>query len=152
MMYTFLFLLFSFGALYFGRTFCIYMGCTDIEYCMYDICDLWTALMVCVYGFVSMNVFMDLCMDVFGCVSGYVYGFVRMCLWLCVWICMDVFLAMCYGYVYGYRVLILHETRFNKYRGLPLLGARFHHHWDLLLHEAHSNNILGLTPLRDPFQ
>ena len=105
MMYIFLFLLFSFGALYFCRTFCIYMGRTDIEYCMYDICDLWTALVVCVFGFVFMD----------------------MCLWICVW--GYVFLAMCMD-LYGYRVLILREARFNKYRGLPLLGARFHHFWD----------------------
>ena len=64
-----------------------------------------------------------------------------MCFWLCV-----------YGYVYGYRVLILREARFNKYWGLPLLGAHFHHYWDLLLHEAHSSDILGLTPSRGPFQ
>jgi hypothetical protein len=116
-MYIFLFLLSSFGALYFGRTFCIYMGCTDIEHCIYDICGLWTVFMVCVYGFVFTDMYMGLCvwifMDLYGCVSGYVFG-----------------------YVYGYRVSILREARF-KYRGLPLFGARFHHHWDLLLHEAH---------------
>jgi hypothetical protein len=101
----------SFVALYFGQTLCIYMGCTDIGYCIYDI--LWFLWMVLVffYGYV----FLAMCMDV--------------CLWMC--------LGMCLGYVYGYRVSILREAWFNKYRGLPLLGARFHHHWDLLLHEAH---------------
>jgi hypothetical protein len=87
---------------------------------------------------------------------GYVHGYVYGCVWVCVW-----------GYVYGYRVSILREAWFNKYRGLPLLGARFHHHWDLLasrlasrgpfhhyrvllLHEVSSS--LGLTPSRGPFE
>jgi hypothetical protein len=107
----------SFVALYSGQTLCVYMGCTDIDYCIYDICG-----------------FMD------------GFGFL---LWLCAWICVWMCLGMCLGYVYGYRVSILREAWFNKYRGLPLLGARFHHHWDLLsrgpfhhyrvllLHEAH---------------
>ena len=56
----------------------------------------------------------------------YVYG----CVWVYVWIYI-------YGYVHGYRVSILREAWFNKYRGLPPLGAHFHHHWDLLLHEVH---------------
>jgi hypothetical protein len=97
------------------------------RHCIYDI-DVWTVFMVCVYGFV----------------------FVGMCLWMCLWICMDLFLVMCMG-LYGYRVLILRKARFNKYPGLPLLGARFHHHWDLLLHEAHFSKFLGLTPPRGPF-
>jgi hypothetical protein len=91
MMY-FCLLLSSFVALYSGQTLCVYMGCTDIDYCIYDICGLWMVL-VFFYGYVH----------------GYVYG----CVWVCVW-----------GYVYGYRVSILREARFNKYRGLPLLGAR----------------------------
>jgi hypothetical protein len=126
MMY-FCLLLSSFVALYSGQTFCVYMGCTDIDYCIYDICGLWMVL-VFFYGYVH----------------GYVYG----CVWVCVW-----------GYVYGYRVSILREAWFNKYWGLPLLGARFHHYRDLLLHEAHFHNpwvlllhearfILGLTPSR----
>ena len=69
MMDLFLFLLFSFGALYFGRPFCIYMGCIDIEYCMYDICDLWTALVV--FG-----------LWLWICIYGYVYGAMCLCLWI----------------------------------------------------------------------
>jgi hypothetical protein len=94
-----------------------------------------------VYGQCLWFVFMGLCLWL--CVWICVYG--------CVWICMDVLLAVCID-LYGYRVLILREARFNKYRGLPLPGARFHHYWDLLLHEAHSNDILGLTHSRGPFQ
>jgi hypothetical protein len=98
------------------------------RHCIYDTCGLWMVL-VFFYGYV----FMAMCMDV--------------CLWMYVWVCVW---GMCLGYVYGYRVSILREAWFNKYRGLPLLGARFHHHWDLLasrgpfhhhwdllLHEAH---------------
>jgi hypothetical protein len=98
------------------------------RHCIYDTCDLWMVL-VFFYGYV----FMAMCMDV--------------CLWMYVWVCVW---GMRLGYVYGYRVSILREAWFNKYRGLPLLGARFHHHWDLLasrgpfhhhwdllLHEAH---------------
>ena len=104
-------------------------------------------------------------------IYGYVYGCVFMA--MCLWVCMDVFLDvwMCFwlwvrGYVYGYRVSILREVQFIKYRGLPLLGACFHFHnfwisllheahfhnpWDLLLHEAHFSNFWGLTPPRGPF-
>jgi hypothetical protein len=102
-------LLFFLGALYSGQSFCIYMGCTDIGYCIYDICGFLWMVLVFFYGYVH----------------GYVYGCVYGCMWVCVW-------GMCLGYVYGYRVSILREAWFNKYRGLPLLGARFHHHWDLL--------------------
>ena len=99
MMYFLLSLfLFSFGALYSGQTFCVYMRCTDIDYCIYDFCGLWTVFMV-------------------------------MCLWICIY-------GYVFGYVYGYRVSILREARFNKHRGLPLLGARLHRYWDLLFHEA----------------
>jgi hypothetical protein len=66
MMY-FCLLLSSFVALYSGQTLCVYMGCTDIDYCIYDICGLWMVL-VFFYGYVH----------------GYVYG--------CVW---DVFGVMC---------------------------------------------------------
>jgi hypothetical protein len=118
MMY-FCLLLSSFVALYSGQTFCVYMGCTDIDYCIYDICGLWMVL-VFFYGYVH------------GCVYG--------CVWVCVW-----------GYVYGYRVSILREAWFNKYRGLPLLGARFHHHWDLLASRGPFLSSLGLTPSRGPF-
>jgi hypothetical protein len=90
-------------------------------------------------------------MDGFGfllwlCVSGYVYGcmFMDVCLGMC--------LGMCLGYVYGYRVSILREAWFNKYRGLPLLGARFHHHWDLLAPRGPFLSSLGLTPSRGPFE
>ena len=93
MMYIFLFLLFSFGALYFCRTFCIYMGRTDIEYCIMTFViygqHLWFVflglyLWICVYGYVYRAMCMDSygCvsgygfMDLYGCVSGYMYGFV----------------------------------------------------------------------------
>jgi hypothetical protein len=56
------------------------MGCTDIEYCIYDICGLWTVFVVCVYGFVFTAMCLDMCLwmclDMYGCVSGCVYGFV----------------------------------------------------------------------------
>ena len=81
-------------------------------------------------GSICGYVFMAMCMDVFMdmylwvCISGFVF----------MAMCMDVFgyvfLAMgvdVFGYVYGYRISILRETRFNKYRGLPLLGALLHH-------------------------
>jgi hypothetical protein len=45
MMY-FCLLLSSFVALYSGRSFCIYMDCTDIGYCIYGQC-LW----LCIYGY-----------------------------------------------------------------------------------------------------
>ena len=108
------------------------MGCIDIGYCAYDICGMDS---ICGYVFMAMcmDVFMDMCLRIWVsgfvlwlCVYGYVYG--------CVWVCVS-------GYVYGYRVSILRETRFNKYRGLPLLGARFHHYRDLLSHEAHFNKF-----------
>jgi hypothetical protein len=81
-------------------------------------------------------------MDGFGfllwlCVWMYVYG-------LCVWV---MCLGMCLGYVYGYRVSILREAWFNKYRGLPLLGAHFQLYWDLLLHETHFIKIWDLLLL-----
>ena len=63
--------------------------------------------------------------------------FMAMCLWL--WVRAYGYVYGCVsGYVYGYRVLILRDAQFNKYRGLPFLRARFHHYWDLFLHEAHS--------------
>ena len=79
MMYFPLFL-FSFGALYFGWPFCVYMGCTDTDFCMYDICGLWTVFVVlyfwiCVYGYV------------YGCAYGHVFGYVFG----------FVFMAMCMG-------------------------------------------------------
>jgi hypothetical protein len=123
MMYFCLFLS-SFVALYSGQTLCVYMGCTDIDYCIYDICGLWMVL-VFFYGYVH----------------GYVYG----CVWVCVWVW-----VMCLGYVYGYRVSILREAWFNKYRGLPLLGARFHHHWDLLASRGPFLSSLGLTRFSRP--
>jgi hypothetical protein len=57
---------------------------------------------------------------------------------------------MCLGYVYGYRVSILREAWFNKYRGLPLLGARFHHHWDLFASRGPFLSSLGLTRFSRP--
>ena len=104
-------------------------------------------LWLCIFGYVYGCVFMAMCMDV--CLWLCVYGCVFMA--MCLWVCMDVFLDvwMCFwlwvrGYVYGYRVSILREAWFNKYRGLPLLGARSHHHWDLLLHEAHFGRFWDL--------
>jgi hypothetical protein len=127
---------FSFGALYFGQTFCIYMGCTDIDI---------VYMTFVVYGwfwfsFMVMCLWLCVWMYVYGCMFGYVFG---VCVWVCVW-------GMCLG-VYGYRVSILREAWFNKYRGLPLLGARFHHHWDLLASRGPFQQILGLTPSRGPF-
>jgi hypothetical protein len=110
------------------------------------------------YVFMAMDIFLDVdsrvCMDVwlcfwmYGCVYGYGYVF-----------------GYVFGYVYGYRVSILREAWFNKYRGLPLLGARFHHHWDLLaprgpllsslgltLFSRPVSSSLGLTPSRGPFE
>jgi CDP-diglyceride synthetase len=72
MMY--IFPLFFLGALYSGQSFCIYMGCTDIGYCIYDICGFYGW-----FWFSFMVMCMDMCMDVFGYVFGYVFG-------LCVWI------------------------------------------------------------------
>jgi hypothetical protein len=45
MMYIFPFF-FLLGALYSGQSFCIYMDCTDIDYCIYGQC-LW----LCIYGY-----------------------------------------------------------------------------------------------------
>ena len=97
-MYIFLFLsVFFLGPCILAGHFVFYMGCIDIEYCIYDICDLWTVFVVCVYGSVFGYVFgyvwmyfLAMCLDMYGCVSGYVYGFVWMYFWLCVWICMDI--------------------------------------------------------------
>jgi hypothetical protein len=101
MMYIFP-LSFFLGALYSGQSFCIYMGCTDIGYCIYDICGFY---------------------------EWFWFSFMVMCFWLCVWMyvygCM---FGYVFGYVYGHRVSILREAWFNEYRGLPLLGARFHYH------------------------
>jgi hypothetical protein len=69
MMYIFP-LLFFLGALYSGQSFCIYMGCTDIGYCIYDICGFLWMVLVFFYGYVH----------------GYVYGCVWVCVWVCVWI------------------------------------------------------------------
>jgi hypothetical protein len=141
MMY--IFPLFFLGALYSGQSFCIYMGCTDIGYCIYDIC-----------GFYGWFWFSFMVMYFWLCVWMYVYGCVRVCVW-----------GMCLGYMFGYRVSILRGAWFNKYRGLPLLGARFHHHWDLLasrgpllsslgltLFSRPVSSSLGLTPSRGPFE
>jgi CDP-diglyceride synthetase len=76
MMYFYLFLS-SFVALYSGQTFCVYMGCTDIGYCIYDICGFMDGFGFLLWLCVAMC--MDMCMDVFGYVFGYVFG-------LCVWI------------------------------------------------------------------
>ena len=81
MMYFLFFfsLLFSFGALYSGQTFCVYMGCTDIDYCIYDIWGLWMAL-----WFTFMVICMDMCMDV--CLWMCLGMYLGLHLWLCVWV------------------------------------------------------------------
>ena len=61
-------------------------GCTDIGYCMYDICGLWIALMV---WFIFMAMCMDICMDM--CIWLLVYGFVY------VYVFSFTFMAMCMG-------------------------------------------------------
>jgi hypothetical protein len=66
MMY-FCLLLSSFVALYSGQTLCVYMGCTDIDYCILWFMDgfgflLWLCAWICVW----------MCLG--------------MCLGLCVWI------------------------------------------------------------------
>jgi hypothetical protein len=69
------------------------MGCTDIDYCIYDICGLWMVL-VFFYGYVFMAMCMDEFMDMYLwlCIYGYGYGcvyghvFMVMYLWLCVWV------------------------------------------------------------------
>jgi hypothetical protein len=138
MMYFYLFLS-SFVALYSGQTFCVYMGCADIGYCIYDICGLWMVLFF-FYGYVSMA----MCMEVFGHVFGYVFGVM----------CMDtgsrssarpgsinigaylslgpVFIIIgTYSFLeahfHNLWVLLLHEVHFSKF-------------WDLLLHEACLND------------
>jgi hypothetical protein len=119
MMY--IFPLFFLGALYSGQSFCIYMGCTVIGYCIYDIC-----------GF----------MDGFGFL-------LWLCVWICVWICVWMCLGMCMdtgsrpsarpgsinigAYLSLGPVSILIGT-------YSLLEARFYHHWVLLLHEARLND------------
>jgi hypothetical protein len=55
MMYISFFFSFVFGALYFGWLSCIY---GHELLCIYDIGGLWVAFVVCVYGFV----FMDMCL------------------------------------------------------------------------------------------
>jgi hypothetical protein len=87
-------------------------------------------------------------MDGFGfllwlCVYGYVYG----CMFMDVF--MDVF-GYVFGYVFGHRASILREAWFNKHRGLPLLGARFHHYWDLLASRGPFLSSLGLTRFSRP--
>jgi hypothetical protein len=69
----------SFGALYSGQTFCVYMGCTDIDYCIYDICGLWMVL-VFFYGYVFMAMCMDVFMDMYLWLCIYGYVFVVMCM------------------------------------------------------------------------
>ena len=138
------FLLSSFGALYSGQTFCIYMGCTDIGYCVYGICGLWTVFMVmCLWLCVWMClwlcvwlVFLDVFMDMYlqACISGCVYGYVFMvmCIWLCVWV---MCLAMCMAI----------GSRFSARPGSINIGAYLSLGPVLAI-------FLGLTPPRGPFQ
>ena len=84
-----------------------------------------------VYGwlwFTFMVICIDMCMDV--CLWICIYGFVFLDLYLWLYVYGYVYLGVfgyVFGYVYGYRVSILREAWFNKYRGLPLLGALLHH-------------------------
>jgi hypothetical protein len=95
-------------------------GYVFMAMCM-DVC-LWLCVWMSIYGFVWM------CFWMYGCVFGYVFMAMAMCLWLCVWI------------------LGLDPPRgpVHQYRGLLLLGARFHYHWDSLFHEAHFSNFWDL--------
>jgi hypothetical protein len=114
-------------ALYSGQTFCIYMGCTDIDYCIYDICGfmdgfgflLWLCVWICVW----------------------------MCLWMYVWVCVwGMCLGMCMDTgsrssarpgsinIGAYLSLGPVSIIIGTY---SLLEARFYHHWVLLLYEAH---------------
>jgi hypothetical protein len=123
MMYIFPIFFFLLGALYSGQSFCIYMGCTDIGYCIYDICGF--------YGWFWFS-FMVMCLWL--CVWMYVYGCVRVCVWVCVWVmCMDT----------GSRSSARPGSiNIGAYLSLgpvsiiigtySLLEARFYHRWDLL--------------------
>jgi hypothetical protein len=142
MMYFCLFL-FSFVALYSGQIFCVYMGCTDIDYCIYDICGLWMVL-VFFYGYVH----------------GYVYG--------CVWVmCMDTgslsfarpgsinigaylslgpvsiiigTYSLLEAHFYHHWDLLASRGPFHHHRVLLLHEARFYRYWVLLLRETHLND------------
>jgi hypothetical protein len=123
MMY-FCLLLSSFGALYSGQTFCVYMGCTDIDYCIYDICGLWMVLVFFygyVYGYVYGCMFMDVFMDMFGYVFGYVFG----------------------SYVFGLCVQI---PGLDPPRGLVQQISGLTSPWGPF------PTLLGLTPSRGPFE
>ncbi len=82
MMYFYLFLS-SFVALYSGQALCVYMACTDTDFCIYDICGLWVALVYFyghVYGCMFMDVHLRVCLGM--CLGSY--------LWPCVWVsCLD---------------------------------------------------------------
>jgi hypothetical protein len=111
---------FASGALYFGWPSCIYMGCTDIGYCIYDIYGLWTVFVVRVYGLV----FMAMCLWI--CVYGYVYG--------------HRVLILRKAWFDKHQDLLLHEARLNKTWVLFFHKAHFSNCWDLLPHEAHLSN------------
>jgi hypothetical protein len=103
-----------------------------------------------VYGYVFMA--MDICLDV----DSWICMGVCLDVWLCFWMYGCVYgygyvFGYVFGYVYGYRVSILREAWFNKYRGLPLLGARFHHHWDLLSSRGPFHHHWDLLSSRGPF-
>jgi hypothetical protein len=78
MMY--IFPLFFFLGLVFRPSFCIYMGCTDIGYCIYDICGFYGWFW---FSFMVMCFWLCVWMYVYGCMFGYVFG---VCVWVCVWI------------------------------------------------------------------
>ena len=91
---------------------------------------LWLCIYSYVYGCVYGHVFMDL-------------GFwmcLGMCFWLSVWMC----LGMCFWLCVWLSGLDPPRGPVQQYRGFPLFGARFHHHWDLLLHEAHFSRFWDL--------
>jgi hypothetical protein len=125
MMY-FCLLLSSFVALYSGQTFCVYMGCTDIDYCIYDICGLW---MVSVFFY--------------GYVHGYVFG--------CLGMCMDTgsrsFARPGSINIGAYLSLGPVSIIIGTY---SLLKAHFYHHWDLLASRGPFESSLGLTRFSRP--
>jgi hypothetical protein len=136
----YIFPLFFLGALYSGQSFCIYMGCTDIGYCIYDIC-----------GFYGWFWFSFMVMYFWLCVWMYVYGCVRVCFWV---MCLDTgsrssarpgsinigaYLSLGpVSIIIGTYSLL--EAHFHHHWDLLSSRGPFHHHWDLLLHEAHLND------------
>jgi hypothetical protein len=108
------------------------MGCTDIDYCIYDICGLWMAL-VYFYGYVY----------------GHVYGcmFMDVCLWMCLGMCLGLHLWLCV-WVSGLdppRGLV------QQISGLTSPWGPFPSSLGLTPPRGPFRQILGLTPPRGPF-